>query len=78
MHTTTVRVILGRTGLPLGGARVQLGWDGLINLGMSPVAITNADGWAVIEHSATGMATVFVDGRAREERQTPGQIFVRV
>lgn len=78
MHTTTVRVILGRTGLPLGGARVLLGWDGLINLGMSREVTTNAEGRAVIQHSATGMATVFVDGRAREEVQTPGQIIVRV
>jgi hypothetical protein len=51
------------------GAKVSLGFSN----GVTDSVYTDADGEAVISHSTTGKATVYVDGRDRGSMTAPGR-----
>jgi len=59
-------------------ARVALGWDGCTSLGTSDKVYTNNDGIAIIDHSATGEATIYVDGKIVGKMDTPGSATVEI
>jgi hypothetical protein len=51
------------------GARIVLGFSN----GVTDSVYTDSDGEAVISHSTTGNATVYVDGRDRGSMNAPGR-----
>lgn len=78
MPASIVKVYNARYGKWEENAKVVLGWDGFINLGMSRPVYTNREGIAVVDHSATGEATVYVNGRRVGEMYTPGSTTVEI
>jgi len=72
MATSIVTVYDRKYGKWADGAKVALGWNGIINLGMSKNVYTGPDGRAVIEHSSTGNAEVYINGTHVGYMQTPG------
>ena len=54
------------------GARVRLGFT----FGLTDTVYTDSDGEAVVEHSSTGQATVYVNGAKRGTMNTPGRKLV--
>ena len=54
------------------GARVALGFSN----GVTTAVYTDSSGEAVISHSTTGQATVYVDGSDRGKMNTPGRKLV--
>lgn len=65
MATSIVKVYDSRAGKWLKNAKVVLGWNGFVNLGMSKPTYTNSDGIAEVNHSATGNATIYVNGKRK-------------
>jgi len=76
MPSSTVTIT--RNGRPASGIRVVLEWNGFVNLGQSDPVYTNSDGVAFIQHSSTGSATVYVDGKNQGKMSTPGGKPVRL
>jgi hypothetical protein len=72
MSTSIVKIYDRRYGQWAEGARVALGWNGFINLGMSKTFYSDSNGRAVIEHSATGKAEVYINGSHVGYMHTPG------
>ena len=63
-------IVVQRTGGGyVKGARVTLGFSN----GVTDSVYTNSDGEAVISHSTTGKATVYVDGSERGSMNAPGR-----
>jgi hypothetical protein len=56
------------------GARVSLGFSN----GVTDSVYTDSDGEAIISHSTTGRATVYVDGNERGTMNAPGRKLVFV
>ena len=54
------------------GAGVALGFSN----GVTDSVYTDSDGEAVIEHSTTGNATIFVNGQDKGSMNTPGRKLV--
>lgn len=71
-ETSIVKVYDSQRGRWAASVRVQLGWDGIINLGMSEQVRTDESGMAVVQHSATGEANVYIDGKKIGKMHTPG------
>lgn len=61
MATSIVKVYNSRYGQWEENAKVVLGWNGFINLGMSRPFYTNSNGVAILEHTATGEAEIYVN-----------------
>jgi len=78
MKTSIVKVYNSQYGKWESNVKVRLSWSGFVNLGMSSPVYTDRNGTAIIEHSATGQATVFVNGREVGRMQTPGDWTVRI
>lgn len=76
MAATTI-IVQSRSGHPVRGARVCLGFHGPTR-GMSDTAYTDSDGRAVIVHSSGGRATVYVNGHDQGSMQTPGRFAATV
>jgi hypothetical protein len=72
MPTSIIKVYDKRYGKWYENAKVALGWNGIVNLGMSKNVYTGSDGRAVIDHSATGKAEVYINGSHVGYMQTPG------
>ncbi len=64
-----------RDGSKPNGKKVIIGFSGLTG-GMSRPAYTDRDGRALVEHSSTGRATVYVDGRDYGSFHAPGTFSV--
>ncbi|MCB9532493.1 MAG: hypothetical protein H6700_12070 [Myxococcales bacterium] len=69
MPYTTV-IVQHKSGTPASGVRVVLSFGSFS--GQTKPVLTDRDGRALIEHSHTGSATVYVDGRDRGSVRTPG------
>ena len=69
---TTVILVQHRDGSKASGVRVTLSFSGILS-GMSSPVLTDRDGRAMISHTSTGEATVYVDGKDRGRVRTPGQ-----
>jgi len=67
METSRIKVY--RNNRPVNGIRVTLEfWSGF-----SKAFYTNAEGVAFVQHSSTGEATIYVDGKSRGKMRTPGE-----
>lgn len=78
MATSIIKVYNVKYGQWERNAKVVLSWDGLINLGMSDPVYTDSSGTAVISHSATGTATIYVNGSKKETMNTPGSATIQI
>lgn len=58
------------------GAKVTLGFSRLFSGGVTDTGHTDSNGEAVIPHSNTGDATVYVNGSDRGKMNTPGRKLV--
>jgi hypothetical protein len=63
MATSIVKVYNSRYKEWAENVRVELGWNGIVNLGFSKTVYTNRNGVAEIDHSATGDCTVYINGQ---------------
>lgn len=52
------------------GVRVRLAFDA--SLGGYKEGYTDENGTAIIEHSSSGIATVYIDGKEKGRMRTPG------
>lgn len=78
MPTSIVKIYNSNRGRYESNARVVLGWDGIVNLGQSNAVNTDGNGVAVINHSATGTATVYVNGQNKGTMRTPGETTITI
>ena len=78
MATSIVKVYNSRYNEWTANVRVELGWDGIRNLGFSRTVYTNNNGIAEIDHSATGECTVYINGQRTTSFYAPGSITVTI
>jgi len=78
MPTSLVTVYNSSKGKFESNARVVLEWSGFTNLGQSSPVSTDSKGQAVINHSSSGKATVYVNGRSYGAFSTPGSYTVKI
>jgi 5-hydroxyisourate hydrolase-like protein (transthyretin family) len=62
-----------KSGNPAKSVKVTLGMHAG---GMTKPVYTDKDGRAVLDHSSTGKATVFVNGKDKGTMSTPGDIYI--
>lgn len=68
-------IVQYRGGAKASHMKVQLGFIGFLK-GMSRPVYTDRDGVAVIEHSSSGEADVYVSGRRIGRLRAPGETVV--
>jgi len=78
MSTSIVKVYNARYGKWEKNAKVVLGWNGWINLGMSKPEYSNADGVAIVEHCATGEAEIYVNDTMVSKMDTQGSTIIGI
>lgn len=78
MPTSIVKVYNGSRGRWEPNARVVLEWTGFVNLGQSNAVKTNVDGVAIISHSSSGNAIVYVNGKNMGRMKTPGEQVITI
>jgi hypothetical protein len=72
MNTSRIQVY--RNNRPASGVRVRFGYDGLTQIGLTQDYYTDDQGVAYVQHSSTGWATVYLDGREQSRKvYTPGE-----
>lgn len=54
-------------------ARVVLSIDGIFSGGMTKEVYTNDQGIAYVQHSSTGMSTVYINGKDVGKMKVPGE-----
>ncbi len=74
MATTIVKVYNNRYGKWAKGVRVTLGFS----FGHSQPAFTDDNGTAIINHSSTGSATIYINGRDEGTINTPTSTTITV
>lgn len=74
MATSIIKVYNNRYGKWAKGVRVTLGFS----FGHTQPVYTDESGTAVINHSSTGSATVYIDGRDEGKINTPTSTTVTV
>jgi len=72
MPTSIIKVYNESRGKWESRAKVVLGWNGFINLGMSKPVYTDSSGIAEVNHSSTGEATIYINGKNVGKMKTPG------
>ena len=72
MPTSIIKVYNTRYGKWEKNARVVLEWSGWTNLGQTNPVYTDANGQAIVDHSSTGKATVYVNGKTMGSFNAPG------
>jgi len=70
MSTTTITVY--RYNKPAANIKVQLEFTGISNLGFTRACYTNNNGIAYVQHSSSGTANVYLNGRKVGTVSTPG------
>lgn len=78
MKTSIIKVYNGKTSEWEKNARVVLSWNGIANLGNTKPVYTDSDGIAIINHSSTGRAEVYINGRSYGSIITPGNRLIIV
>lgn len=69
----TSKITVYRYSKPAANISVTLEFTGITNLGFTKKHYTNRDGVAFVEHSSTGNANVYVDGRKMGSIRAPGE-----
>ena len=67
-----------RDGSPGSGIPVRLGFNHLFSGGVTDVVYTDRSGTAIIHHSVTGRATIFVNGKDRGTFSSPGEDWITI
>lgn len=78
MPTSIIKVYNSRYGRYEPRARVVLEWKGIVNLGQSSPVHTDGNGQAVVNHSSTGTATVYINGKEMGTMRTPGETTITI
>lgn len=78
MATSIVKVYNNKYGKWEANAKVVLGWNGIASVGHSRPVYTNSQGIATIEHSSSGKAEVYVNGKLMGHMKTPGSYLVEL
>jgi hypothetical protein len=76
MASSTIHVTYP-DGTPARGIPVRLGFAGVFINGITPTVYTDREGIAVIQHSPTGRATLFVD-HVPHQFSSPGEAWVKL
>ena len=74
MHFSKIHVSY-RDGSKPKGTRVSMGFTSILG-GMTKPAYTDAYGVALVEHSSTGQADIYVSGTKRGSFHAPGETAV--
>ena len=69
----TSKITVYRYQKPALGIKVSLEFTGITNMGFTKSFYTNSDGVSFIEHSSSGIANVYIDGKMKGKLKTPGQ-----
>lgn len=67
------KITVFKNSSPLSNAKVTLEFTGFANLGFTSPVFTDRTGVAIITHSSTGTANVYVNGSRKGQLSTPGQ-----
>jgi len=70
MPTSKITVYKNRK--PAKNVRVTLEFTGFTNMGFTRATYTNSDGVAFVEHSSSGRANVYIDGKRMGTIRAPG------
>jgi len=73
MQQSLIKVIKNSTGRGASHLRVVLEIEGIFQGGMTQPVNTNDNGEAYVQHSSTGSANVFVDGKNVGKMKVPSQ-----
>ena len=73
MPQSQIIVIKRSTGRGASHLRVVLEIEGIFKGGMTQPVYTNENGDAYVQHTSTGQANVFVDGKKVGKMKVPGQ-----
>lgn len=68
----TSKISVHRNGQPAANIKITLEYTGLTQSGFTSPAYTNSDGIALVEHSSTGKANVYINGSKIRSIDTPG------
>ena len=74
MPTSIIKVYNGKYGRWEKNAKVVLGWWA----GMSKPVYTNTNGLAEVNHSSTGKAAIYINGKEVGKINTPGSITITI
>ncbi len=66
------KITVYRYDKPAKNVRVTLEFTGLTNMGFTRPVYTDRNGVALIEHSSTGKAIVYIDGKRMGTLRVPG------
>lgn len=69
----TSKITVYRNNRPAGNVKVTLEYTGFTQMGFTKAHYTNSDGIAFVQHSSTGNANVYIDGRKKGTLYTPGE-----
>ena len=78
MATSIIKIYNSRYNEWAEGVRVALAFSGFTNLGSTADFMTDANGTAIIEHSATGNCTVYANGRKVDQFYAPGSLTITI
>lgn len=66
------KITVYRNGQPVYNVKVTLEYTGMTQAGFTSPAYTNSSGVAMVNHSSTGKANVWVNGSKKGSMNTPG------
>ena len=73
MQQSLIKVIKNSTGRGASHLRAVLEIEGIFKGGMTQPVYTNENGDAYVQHTSSGQANVFVDGKKVGKMKVPGQ-----
>ena len=68
----TSKITVYRNGQPASNVKVSLEYTGFTQAGFTSPAYTASNGVAIISHSSTGNANVYINGIKKGTLHTPG------
>lgn len=68
----TSKITVYRGGQPASNIKVTLEYNGFAQNGFTTPVYTNSSGVAIISHSSTGKANIYVNGSQKGAMSTPG------
>ena len=78
MPTSIIKVYNSSRGKWESRAKVVLSFMGGLNAGQTPPVYTDSNGKAVIDHSSTGKATIYVNGSNAGKMNAPDSVTVEI